>query len=91
MHSECESYNYVHTKSSAPSDNNNIQYYCNDENILDYVIPRVHVDRALYSRTKFKPDSIRKIVEMSKQQSIYCDKLFQGQGKLFDINCYNIL
>ena len=75
----------------SSSDSNYLEYYWNDEHMLYMVIPKVYVDKPFYVRTEFKPDSIRKIVEMSKQQNIYCDKLFQGQGKIFVMNFYNIL
>ena len=56
---------------SAVSYDNNLQYPYNDENILYCVNPRVHVDRALYLITSFKPESIVKLVEMEKEHNIY--------------------
>ena len=58
--------------------------------MLYYDIPRVPVDRVLYIRTRFKRDSIKKLVEISKEQNIDCDKIFQGKVKILVINCYNI-
>ena len=34
--------------------------------MLDYVITIVHVDRALYLKTAFKYDSVKKLFEMVK-------------------------
>ena len=59
--------------------------------MIDIIIHKVHADKTIYVRSTFKPESINNIVKMEKQKNIDCDKLFQGQGKLFDINCYNIL
>ena len=51
--------------------------------MLDYDIPRVHVDKDLHLRNKFKPEYINKIVEISKEKIIYFDQLFQGKGSIF--------
>ena len=59
--------------------------------MLDYNIPRFCVDRYPYLVTTFKHYSIKKLVEMAKEQNIDCDALFQGEGKIFVMNCYNIL
>ena len=59
--------------------------------MLDYDIPRVHVDIALYLTTEFKPDYIKKVIEMAKEKNADCDQLFQGKGNIFVMNCYNIL
>ena len=82
---------FKYNKPEASSYDNNPQYYCNDEHMLDYDTPKVYVDRYIYVTNTFKSDSINKIVEIETEQNIDCNKLFQGKDKIFVINCYNIL
>ena len=44
---------FKYTNPDASYYNNNLQYSCNDEHLLNYVIPRANVHRDLYVRTAF--------------------------------------
>ena len=79
------------TNPAASAYDNKLQSSCNGDHMLYCRINRVHVDRAIYLRTAFKPDPIKKLVQMEKEQNIDYDTFFQGKGKIFVLNCYIFL
>ena len=72
---------------SSSSYDNKLQSSYNFGHVLDYVIPNVYANRVLYLINVCKPDSIKKLVEISKEQNIDWDQIFQEQGKIFFTNC----
>ena len=45
MHSDCASSSYLHTKPTAHSDHNNLQFSCDDVHTYRYFIPLVYNKR----------------------------------------------
>ena len=59
--------------------------------MIEIVIPKVHVNKSLYIRTAFKSNPIKNIGKTEKHNNINYNKLSQGQGQIFVMNCYIFL
>ena len=77
MRSESACYMSVHTKPAASSDENNLQYSCNDDPVLGYNIPIVSLNKYIYFRTACQLNLTKELLKKSMENNIKCD--FSGE------------
>ena len=91
LRSEKASSTSLHIKTSGQPDNNNLKYSCNDEPKSKYVIPLVYVDIKLHTKSLWGPNPPQELSKLSLNVNSFCHNLLMGTGKVFVINCCNIL